>query len=68
VDFCCVERRLIIELDGEQHAETSGYDARRTEALAGRGFRVLRFWNNEVLENLDGVLERIWEELQAPPP
>ena len=58
VDFICREQRLIIELDGGQHA-TDPRDAERTEWLTKRGYRVLRFWNNEVLANLDGVLEVI---------
>lgn len=58
-DFVCFEHRLVIELDGGQHAEQERQDRRRTVVLAGRGYRVLRFWNNEVMKNLDGVLESI---------
>ena len=54
-DFACAEARLIIELDGSQHAEQAGYAERRTAALEARGWRVMRVWNNEVLENLEGV-------------
>ncbi|GAA5512843.1 uncharacterized protein HI_1162 [Deinococcus carri] len=61
-DFVCLERKLVIELDGSQHAE-SEYDAVRDAELTARGFRVLRFWNNEVRNNLPGVLERIAEAL-----
>jgi very-short-patch-repair endonuclease len=69
VDFCCPQQRLIIELDGGQHAESIEYDERRSSILARDGFRVLRFWNNDVLENIDGVLEIIMEALrQAPSP
>jgi crossover junction endodeoxyribonuclease RuvC len=57
-DFLCHEVRLIVELDGGQHAD-SVYDERRTEMLEQAGFRVLRFWNNEVNENLEGVLQTI---------
>lgn len=57
-DFACISRNLIIEVDGGQHAE-SETDAKRTNWLEGRGFRVLRFWNNEVLQNSNGVLEVI---------
>ena len=64
VDFSCYDARLVIELDGGQHAEQSEADAARTQWLEGRGFRVLRFWNNEVEENLDGVLMRILEVLK----
>ena len=58
VDFVCRARRLVIEVDGGQHA-TDTRDAARSQWLAARGYRVLRFWNNEVLRNLDGVLEVI---------
>ncbi len=65
VDFAAIDRRLVVELDGGQHAEPdqADYDKARTAYLEGRGFRVLRFWNNEVLENTEGVLERILEAL-----
>jgi len=58
-DFCCYERRLVVELDGGQHAEHVDADQRRTDFFVSQGYRVLRFWNNEVIENIDGVLERI---------
>jgi very-short-patch-repair endonuclease len=67
-DFCCLERRLVIELDGDSHAEQPDYDAWRTERLVQRGFRVLRFFNEEVKNNLEGVIEAIWQAVQAPPP
>lgn len=56
-DFCCLEAMLIVEVDGGQH--TVAHDAARTAALKSRGFRILRFWNNDVLQNLDGVLDVI---------
>ena len=56
---------IVIELDGGQHAETVAYDTQRTAKLEKSGFVVLRFWNNEVFENMDGVLEVIWTTLQA---
>ena len=59
VDFCSLEAKLVVELDGGQHAEQMGKDAARTAALERFGYRVLRFWNSEVTENLDEVLERI---------
>jgi len=59
VDFCCRERRLIVELDGGQHALRASYDAGRTALLEGLGYRVLRFWDNEALANTEGVLQRI---------
>ena len=68
VDFACFEVKLVLELDGGQHADEAKRDAQRDGWLAGQGFRVLRFWNNEVLGNLDGVLERVLEVLSAPSP
>ena len=58
-DFVCFELRLIVELDGGQHAEQLDYDLRRTEFLQAKGYRVVRFWNNEVLGNIEGVLETL---------
>ncbi|MGO9056350.1 MAG: endonuclease domain-containing protein [Candidatus Binataceae bacterium] len=65
VDFCCKDRKLVIELDGGQHNEPAGIakDMRRTEWLEKRGYRVMRFWNNEVLTNIDGVVEMILQAL-----
>ena len=63
VDFVCRERKFIIEVDGEQHADNPA-DGRRDASLAGEGFRVMRFWNNDVLANPDGVLQTILEALQ----
>ncbi len=60
VDFVCYERRLIVELDGGQHAESTE-DAARDAWLEREGFSVLRVWNNEVLENIEGVLQAIGE-------
>ena len=65
VDFVCLERRLIVELDGGQHAEAEVYDARRTVFFEELGYKVLRFWNNELLENTQGVLESILEQLSS---
>jgi very-short-patch-repair endonuclease len=59
VDFCATERRLIIELDGSQHADNIGADSQRTHYLRVLNFRVVRFWNFEIFESLDSVLERI---------
>ncbi|HEU0155599.1 MAG TPA: endonuclease domain-containing protein [Stellaceae bacterium] len=55
VDFVCHEARLIVEIDGGQHDGSSPLEAERTRFLEGEGYRVLRFWNNEVLANLEGV-------------
>lgn len=59
VDFVCLEKKLILEIDGGQHAVRQDFDAKRTRWLESEGYRVIRFWNNEVLGNLDGVLESI---------
>lgn len=63
VDFLCVEARLIVELDGGQHSAES--DAARTRYLEEEGYRVMRFWNNEVFESLDGVLAAVAAALHA---
>ncbi len=63
VDFVCLERRLIIEADGGQHNDCAT-DVERDEWLRGQGFVLLRFWNNKIMQNLDGVLSRILEHLQ----
>jgi very-short-patch-repair endonuclease len=59
VDFVCLELKLIIELDGGQHAEQMDYDQQRSLYLEQRGFKVIRFWNNEMFENIEGVLEAV---------
>jgi very-short-patch-repair endonuclease len=64
VDFACFERQLVIELDGGQHASMVEADLKRTAWLNSQGYTVLRFWNNDVIENIEGVLERIAEELR----
>ena len=63
VDFICLDAKLIVELDGGQHAEGAAYDETRTAFLESLSYRVLRFWNNEVIENIEGVLERLRGEL-----
>jgi very-short-patch-repair endonuclease len=63
VDFCCVERRLIVEVDGGQHSEADSGDERRSAYLASFCFKVLRFWNTDVLSNIEGVLGQIEEYL-----
>jgi len=68
VDFVCIEERLIVELDGGQHAINTKSDATRTAALRARGYRVIRFWNNEVRSNLEGVLHVIDSSLKRPHP
>lgn len=68
LDFVCLEKKLVIEVDGFQHAETVMADAARTSRLERAGFRVRRFWNHDVLTNTDAVVERIWRELNLPSP
>jgi very-short-patch-repair endonuclease len=68
VDFCCLEHRLVIEVDGDSHAERAGYDAWRAEQLGEHGFRVIRFFNDEIRNNLSGVIETIWQAVRTPPP
>ena len=68
VDFACFDARLVIEVDGGQHAEAAPSDSVRDAWLFGQGFRVLRFWNNEVLGNTEGVIQRIALSLQNPSP
>ena len=65
VDFVAMELRLVIELDGGQHALAVAADKARTRTLEKDGYRVIRFWNSEVLQNLDGVLQRIYEVVVA---
>ena len=66
-DFACLDARLIVEVDGSQHAD-SARDAARDDWLGAQGFRIMRFWNNEVLENEDGVLVTILAALEPPLP
>ena len=67
VDFACLAERLVVEVDGGQHARQQDRDAARTAWLESPGFRVLRFWNHEVLGNIEGVAERIAGALRASP-
>jgi very-short-patch-repair endonuclease len=62
-DFVCEDAKLIVEVDGGQHAENER-DAERTAALEAAGYRLLRFWNHDVMTNMDGVLQRIVELLE----
>lgn len=65
-DFACLEVGLVIEADGSQHADQVAYDEERTRFLNGQGYRVLRFWNHEVLTNLEGVTDVIRAALRSP--
>jgi very-short-patch-repair endonuclease len=67
VDFACFEKRLIVEVDGSQHMEDVAYDDNRTLFLRSQGFEVVRFWNNEVSGNMEGVLEVIRIALNRDP-
>ena len=69
VDFVCYEKRIIIECDGSQHLVQKEKDLIRDEWLKQRGYKILRFWNHEILQNLDIVLDIIWKvSLGHPPP
>lgn len=63
VDFVCIEKRLIIELDGGQHQAAQAYDTYRSAELSKRGFQVLRFWNHDVLQQSEAVTEMIFKAL-----
>jgi len=65
VDFVCFERRLIVEIDGGQHAAQREYDAKRDSWLHDQGFIVLRFWNSDIVENMEVVLQSILDNLRS---
>lgn len=65
VDFICVKKNLIIELDGSQHMEQTNYDRVRDEWLHQQGYKVIRIWNNDVMNRIEQVLEFIWQELSS---
>jgi adenine-specific DNA-methyltransferase len=67
-DFVCIKAGLVVEVDGGQHASSVQHDELRTQTLEKRGYRVLRFWNNDVLTNIEGVLLVIELELKLKPP
>ena len=64
VDFCSRKLKLVIELDGIQHVEQEQYDLERTKFLTAQGYKVIRFWNDEVLKDIDNVLEAIYVEIE----
>ena len=66
-DFVCRDKKLIVEIDGGQHMEAVAYDQRRTNYLTANGYKVVRFWNNEVFENIQGVMETILRTLEILP-
>ncbi len=67
VDFVCQEKKIVIEVDGGQHSVERERDFERDNWLGGQGYKVLRFWNNEVLMNINGVLELIRNNLNTLP-
>ena len=64
-DFCSVKEKLIIELDGSQHLEQKEYDAERTKYLESQGYRVIRFWNNQVMNDIEAVVRAITIALES---
>ena len=62
-DFVCIQKKLIIELDGSQHLEQEEYDQERTKYLESQGYKVIRFWNNDVMDRINSVLEIILDAL-----
>jgi len=64
LDFVCFGQKLVVEVDGSQHQDASVYDSARTAWLNSQGFRVLRFWNDDVLTRSELVLDAIWDALQ----
>ena len=67
-DFACHATRIVVEVDGGQHGAASAADEARTKVLEANGYRVLRYWNNDVLTNIDGVLEDILNTITTTPP
>src|SRR6266446_5465467 len=67
VDFACHAKRIVVEVDGSQHGAMSGADDQRTKTLEAKGYRVLRYWNNDVLSNIDAVLEDILTAITTTP-
>lgn len=63
-DFCCPKAKLVIELDGSQHLGQAEYDAERTRYLEAQGYKVIRFWNNDVMNNIEGVMLAILYALE----
>jgi len=66
-DFVCTDRKVIVELDGGQHADNAQYDHKRDTYLLARGYLVVRFWNVEFIENPDGVLNKLVSVLDTTP-
>lgn len=64
LDFVCLDLKLVVELDGSQHGEAQAYDEHRTRRLHDAGYQVLRFWNNQVIEEMENVLEEIYRHVE----
>lgn len=64
VDFVCLKKKLVVEVDGGQHARQASYDAFRARRIQAKGFKLLRFWNNEVLGHTEAVVENIKKALE----
>jgi len=67
-DFVCLEKSLVIELDGGHHSDQTEYDLTRSRILQREGFTVIRFWNDEIMYHLDDVLQSLWNALNTPHP
>ncbi|MFZ5880566.1 MAG: endonuclease domain-containing protein [Chloroflexota bacterium] len=63
-DFVCIEKKLIVELDGSQHLQQVEYDEERTKYLNSLGYKVIRFWNNDVMKNIEGVILAIVQAIE----
>jgi very-short-patch-repair endonuclease len=67
-DFCAIKERLIVELDGSQHLEQTEYDEKRTKYFESLGYRVIRFWNNQIMNDMNGVILAITYAIHPPLP
>jgi very-short-patch-repair endonuclease len=63
-DFCSIEAKLVVELDGSQHLQQEEYDTKRTQWLESQGYKVIRFWNGDIMKNMDGVILAIINALE----
>jgi very-short-patch-repair endonuclease len=73
IDFCAIKEKLVIEVDGGQHIDQEIHDNERSEFLKSKGYKVIRFWNNEVMNDIEGVMRSIEDEIKnddplLPPP
>jgi very-short-patch-repair endonuclease len=64
-DFCCPKAKLILEMDGSHHLEQEGYDEERTKYFESLGYKVIRFWNNQVMKDIESVIKAIMYELES---